>query len=191
MFVSVAPAALPMPSSCFLNRRSTETILFSHILKAGYQSIHVLMCTETTGKKKIYYCSPKKDLPFYFQWSVLTHRCQGQLQTPSHIFQLTMNNNHPIIINSVLHIRVYHIKLSLIPATDVSLISMQKKTDCVLPSALGLSDAAHEMNHLAFIHMQPGSVRIRVLTNRRHEQVSFPFAHGENGEQFKRVFTSP
>ena len=190
MFVSVAPAALPMPSSCFLNRRSTETILFSHILKAGYQSIHVLMCTETTGKK-IYYCSPKKDLPFYFQWSVLTHPCQGQLQTPSHIFQLTMNNNHPIIINSVLHIRVYHIKLSLIPATDVSLISMHKKTDCVLPSALGLSDAAHEMNHLAFIHMQPGSVRIRVLTNRRHEQVSFPFAHGENGEQFKRVFTSP
>lgn len=139
----------------------------------------------------ICYCSPKKDLLFYFQWSVLTHPCQGQLQTPSHIFQLTMNNNHPIIINSVLHIRVYHIKLSLIPATDVSLISMQKKTDCVLPSALGLSDAAHEMNHLAFIHMQPGSVRIRVLTNRRHEQVSFPFVHGENGEWFKRVFTSP
>ena len=53
MFVSVAPAALPMPSSCFLNRRSTETILFSHILKAGYQSIHVLMCTETTGKKNL------------------------------------------------------------------------------------------------------------------------------------------
>lgn len=65
------------------------------------------------------------------------------------------------------------------------------KENCVLPSALGLSDAAHEMNHLAFIHMQPGSVRIRVLTNQRHEQVSFPFAHGENGEQFKRVFTSP
>ena len=83
------------------------------------------------GKKKtllIYYCSPKKDLPFYFQWSVLTHPCQGQLQTLSHIFQLTMNNHHPIIINSLLHIRVYHIKLSLIPATDVSLISMQKKT---------------------------------------------------------------
>ena len=63
MFVSVVPAALPMPSSCFLNHRSTETILFSHILKAGYlqcmygQSIHVLMCTETTGKKTplIYY----------------------------------------------------------------------------------------------------------------------------------------
>lgn len=138
MFVCVAPAALPMPSSWFLNHRSTETILFSHILKAGYpqcmyaQSIHVLMCAETTGGKKkpllIYYCSPKKDLPFYFQWSVPTHPCQGQLQTPSHIFQLTMNNHHPIIINSLLHIRVYHIKWSLIPATDVSLISMQKKT---------------------------------------------------------------
>ena len=60
MFVSVAPAALPMPSSCFLNRRSTETILFSHILKAGYQSIHVLMCTETTGKKKSIIAVPRK-----------------------------------------------------------------------------------------------------------------------------------
>lgn len=91
-----------------------------------------------------------------------------------------------VIINSVLHIHVYHIKLSLTPATDVSLISMQKKTDYVLTSALGLSDAAHEMNHLAFIHMKPGSVRIRILTNQRHEQVYFPFAHGKNGDTIQK-----
>ena len=95
-------------------------------------------------------------------------------------------NNHPLIINSVLYICVYHVKLSVIPATDVSLISMQKKTDCILPCALGLSDATHETNHLAFTHMQPGSVRIRVLTNQRHEQVSFSFAHGKNGDTIQR-----
>lgn len=168
MFVCVAPAALPMPSSWFLNHRSTETILFSHILKAGYpqcmyaQSIHVLMCAETTGGKKTTFnllLQSQERPTFYFQWSVPTqHPCQGQLQTPSHIFQLTMNNHHPIIINSLLHIRVYHIKW-LIPATDVSLISIKKTVFFTFwPWA---SDAAHKMNHLAFIHMQPGSVRIR------------------------------
>lgn len=93
MFAPVVSAAPPTTGSCFLDHRSTGTILFSYLLKVGHsqfmtaQTIHVPVCTGATGTNTFNLSKrhhrPKKELPCYFRLNVLSH--SHQLHGPSSI----------------------------------------------------------------------------------------------------------